>query len=32
MRKAGYDAILVGEALVKAHDPKALLEELIHAH
>ncbi len=32
MRKAGYDAILVGEALVKAHDPRALIEELRHAH
>jgi indole-3-glycerol phosphate synthase len=32
MRKAGYDAILVGEAFVKAHDPRALIEELRHAH
>jgi len=31
MRKAGYDAILVGEALVKANDPQSLLKELSHA-
>lgn len=32
MRKAGYDAILVGEALVKAHNPALLIEEMRHAH
>jgi indole-3-glycerol phosphate synthase len=32
MRRAGYDAILVGEALVKAEDPKHLLQEFCHAH
>lgn len=32
MRKAGYDAILVGEALVKAEDPRAFIEELRHVH
>ncbi len=32
MRKAGYDAILVGEALVKANDPQSLIKELHHAH
>ncbi len=32
MRKAGYDAILVGEALVKAHDPRVLIEELRNVH
>ena len=31
MRKAGYDAVLVGEALVKANDPQSLLKELCHA-
>jgi indole-3-glycerol phosphate synthase len=28
MRSAGYDAVLVGEALVKAKDPSALIREL----
>jgi indole-3-glycerol phosphate synthase len=28
MRAAGYDAVLVGEALVKAKDPSALIREL----
>lgn len=28
MRRAGFDAILVGEALVRSEDPAALLEEL----
>jgi indole-3-glycerol phosphate synthase len=32
MRKAGFHAILVGEALVKTHDPQALIEELCNAH
>ncbi len=32
MRQAGYDAVLVGESLVKASDPTALIEELCHAH
>lgn len=32
MRRAGYDAILVGEALVTASDPKQLIEEMRHAH
>jgi indole-3-glycerol phosphate synthase len=32
MRRAGYDAVLVGEALVKAQDPQSLLKELVHAH
>lgn len=31
MRCAGYDAVLVGEALVKAQDPKTLIQELRHA-
>jgi len=32
MRKAGYDAILVGELLVKADNPRTLIEELKNAH
>ncbi len=32
MRRAGYDAILVGEALVTASDPKELLEEFCVCH
>ena len=32
MRRAGYDAILVGEALVKAQHPQILIEEMRHAH
>jgi indole-3-glycerol phosphate synthase len=32
MHLAGYDAILVGEALVKADDPQALIEEFKNAH
>jgi indole-3-glycerol phosphate synthase len=32
MAKAGYDAILVGEVLVKADNPRSLIEELRHAH
>jgi indole-3-glycerol phosphate synthase len=31
MQRAGYDAILVGEALVKTDDPVALIEELRNA-
>ena len=31
MRKAGYDAILVGEILVKADHPRTLIEELKNA-
>jgi indole-3-glycerol phosphate synthase len=30
MRKAGFDAILVGEALVKAVDPEFFLQDLMH--
>lgn len=29
MRKVGYDAILVGEALVKSQDPKSLIQEFV---
>lgn len=32
MRKSGYDAILVGEALVRAKYPQSLIEELRNAH
>jgi indole-3-glycerol phosphate synthase len=32
MRQAGYNAILVGEALVTASDPKTLIREFCHAH
>ncbi|SRR5581483_2349078 len=32
MRKAGYDAVLVGESLVKSLHPEALIEEMRHAH
>lgn len=32
MRKAGYDAILVGELLVKADNPRTLIEELKNVH
>ncbi len=32
MRRAGFDAVLVGEALVKAHDPEKLIQEMRHAH
>lgn len=32
MRRVGYDAILVGEALVKSQSPQDLIEELCHAH
>lgn len=32
MRAAGYDAILVGEALVKSKSLNVLLQEMIHAH
>jgi indole-3-glycerol phosphate synthase len=28
MKNAGYDAILVGEALVRSADPSRLIEEL----
>ena len=28
MKKAGYDAVLIGEALVKAPDPKRFIEEI----
>lgn len=31
MRRAGYDAILVGESLVRAQDPAALIQEMRHA-
>jgi indole-3-glycerol phosphate synthase len=31
MRRAGYDAVLIGEALVKAQDPVALLKGFHHA-
>lgn len=32
MHRAGYDAILVGEALVKATDPQPLIEEMRNAY
>jgi indole-3-glycerol phosphate synthase len=32
MRKAGYHALLVGEALVKSEDPQRLIQELKNAH
>jgi indole-3-glycerol phosphate synthase len=32
MRKAGYHALLVGEALVKSEDPQGLIRELKNAH
>ncbi len=32
MKACGYDAILVGEALVKCADPQHLIEEMRHAH
>jgi indole-3-glycerol phosphate synthase len=32
MHKAGYDAILVGEMLVKADNPRTLIEELKNVH
>ncbi|MBS0604152.1 MAG: indole-3-glycerol-phosphate synthase [Verrucomicrobia bacterium] len=32
MRRVGYDAILVGEALVKHSSPKDLIKEFCHAH
>lgn len=32
MRKAGYDAVLVGEALVKAHSPQELIKKLSVCH
>lgn len=32
MRKAGYDAVLVGESLVKSLDPQSFIQEMRHAH
>lgn len=32
MRSAGYDAVLVGEALVRSSDPAQLIEEMSHVH
>ena len=32
MAKAGYDAVLVGESLVRSPDPKVLIERLRRAH
>lgn len=32
MRKAGYNAVLIGESLVKAKDPQALVKELCHVN
>ncbi len=31
LREAGFDAVLVGESLVTASDPRALVSDLIHA-
>lgn len=31
MRKVGFDAVLVGEALVRAKDPEKLIQEMRHA-
>jgi indole-3-glycerol phosphate synthase len=28
MKEAGYDAVLVGEALVRAEDPAALIQQM----